>query len=92
MAISTVVLKHPVSSDTCQRAYAEEAKQNNKRPLWLFWVGRGIPQLHEIWRQYLRVYIDDRFAKHRFTGPAGTSTPEQSERWSELTAALPATS
>ncbi len=39
-----------------------------RRPLWLVWVGEGIPQLHQIWRQYLRRFAIVhwyRFAKQR---------------------------
>ncbi|MDF5731219.1 MAG: hypothetical protein PUP92_25265 [Rhizonema sp. PD38] len=58
------------------------------RPLWLIWVGEGIPELSQIWRQYLRRFAVDhwyRFAKQRlhWTLPK-LGTREQCERWSDL--------
>lgn len=29
------------------------------RPLWLVWVGKGMPELSQIWRQYLRRFAID---------------------------------
>ena len=58
------------------------------RPLWLVWVGEGILELSQIWRQYLRRFAVDhwyRFAKQRlhWTLPK-LGTREQCERWSDL--------
>lgn len=58
------------------------------RPLWLLWVGEGIPQLSHILPQYLRRFAVDhwyRFAKQRlhWTLPK-LGTREQCERWSDL--------
>jgi hypothetical protein len=78
--------KHPMHLILVERT--NEANGRTFRPLWLVWVGEGIPQLHKIWRQYLRRFAIDhwyRFAKQRlhWTLPK-LSTPEQSERWSDL--------
>jgi hypothetical protein len=78
--------KHPMHLILVKRV--EEANKTTKRPLWLIWVGKGMPQLHQIWHQYLRRFAIDhwyRFAKQRlhWTLPK-LSTPEQSERWSDL--------
>lgn len=58
------------------------------RPLWLIWVGEGIPKLSQIWRQYLRRFAVDhwyRFAKQRQHLPLPRlGTREQCERWSDL--------
>ncbi len=32
----------------------EASSSRISRPLWLVWVGEGIPELSQIWRQYLR--------------------------------------
>jgi len=66
----------------------DEANGKTKRPLWLVWVGEGMLQLHQIWRQYLRRFTVDhwyRFAKQRlhWTLPK-LSTREQCDRWSDL--------
>lgn len=58
------------------------------KPLWLIWVGLHRPALSRIWQQYLRRFAIDhwyRFAKQRlhWTLPQ-LSTPEQSQRWSDL--------
>lgn len=58
------------------------------KPLWLIWVGREPPTLDTVWQQYLRRFAIDhwyRFAKQRlhWTLPQ-LSTPEQSQRWSDL--------
>ncbi len=58
------------------------------RPLWLTWVGEQMPPLQDIWCWYLRRFSIDhwyRFIKQRlhWTLPY-FSTPEQSERWSDL--------
>ena len=79
--------KHPMHLILVERL-CNEANKTRKRPLWLVWVGEGIPQLHQIWRQYLRRFAIDhwyRFAKQRlhWTLPK-LSTPEQCQRWSDL--------
>ncbi len=66
----------------------DEALIPTARPLWLIWVGEGIPKLSQIWRQYLRRFAVDhwyRFAKQRlhWTLPR-LGTREQCERWSDL--------
>ena len=58
------------------------------KPFWLVWVGEGIPELCQIWRQYLRRFAIDhwyRFAKQHlhWTLPK-LGTREQCERWSDL--------
>jgi hypothetical protein len=78
--------KHPMHLILVERT--DEANRRTFRPLWLVWVGEGIPQIHKIWRQYLRRFAIDhwyRFAKQRlhWTLPK-LSTPEQCERWSDL--------
>lgn len=78
--------KHPMHLILIERQ--DEANGTTKRPLWLVWVGEGMPQLHHIWRQYLRRFAIDhwyRFAKQRlhWTLPK-LNTPEQCERWSDL--------
>lgn len=78
--------KHPMH--LIQVSRTEQANGTTKRPLWLVWVGEGTPQLHQIWHQYSRRFAIDhwyRFAKQRlhWTLPK-LSTPEQSERWSDL--------
>lgn len=67
-------------------------KVQKTKPLWLVWVGEGIPPIEIIWKKYLRRFTVDhwyRFAKQRlhWTLPA-VSTPQQSERWSDLMPAL----
>ena len=66
----------------------DEVNGTIKKPLWLVWVGEQRPQLHQVWRQYLRRFAVDhwyRFAKQRlhWTLPK-LSTREQCERWSDL--------
>ncbi len=66
----------------------DEARSRTARPLWLVWVGKGMPELSQIWRHYLRRFAIDhwyRFAKQRlhWTLPK-LGTREQSERWSDL--------
>ena len=66
----------------------EASSSRISRPLWLVWVGEGIPELSQIWRQYLRRFAIDhwyRFAKQRlhWTLPK-LGTTEQCERWSDL--------
>jgi len=58
------------------------------KPLWLAWVGIEMPALSSFWQLYCRRFAIDhwyRFAKQRlhWTLPQ-LSTPEQSERWSDL--------
>jgi hypothetical protein len=58
------------------------------KPLWLIWIGFEPPSLNTVWQDYLRRFAIDhwyRFAKQRlhWTLPQ-LSTPEQSERWSDL--------
>ena len=45
--------KHPMHLILVERL-CNEANGTRKRPLWLVWVGEGIPQVHQIWRHYLR--------------------------------------
>lgn len=66
----------------------DEARSRTARPLWLVWVGKGMPELSQIWRQYLRRFAIDhwyRFAKQglHWTLPK-LGTREQCERWSDL--------
>ncbi len=77
---------HPMHLILVERI--DEVKGKTFRPLWLVWVGEGMPQLHPIWRQYLRRFAVDhwyRFAKQRlhWTLPK-LSTREQCDRWSDL--------
>ncbi len=58
------------------------------RCLWLVWVGEEFLELKDVWTEYARRFRVDhwyRFAKQRlhWTLPS-LSTPEQSERWSDL--------
>jgi hypothetical protein len=78
--------KHPMNLILVERT--DQTKGKTFKPLWLIWVGEKMLQLHQIWRQYLRRFAIDhwyRFAKQRlhWTLPK-LSTPEQSERWSDL--------
>jgi len=62
--------------------------QTPLKPLWLIWVGLQLPVLTTIWQQYLRRFAIEhwyRFAKQRlhWTLPQ-LSTPESSQRWSDL--------
>jgi hypothetical protein len=64
----------------------------NKKTLWLFWSGPGIPALDLCWRAYLRRFDIEhtfRFAKNTlgWTTPS-LCTPAQAERWSWLVAAV----
>lgn len=77
---------HPMHLILVERI--DEVKEKTFRPLWLVWVGEGMPQIHLIWRQYLRRFAIDhwyRFAKQRlhWTLPK-LSTREQCDRWSDL--------
>jgi hypothetical protein len=58
------------------------------KPLWLIWVGEPPPLLLQLWKLYLRRFAIDhwyRFAKQRLHwNLPQLSTPEQSERWSDL--------
>ena len=63
-------------------------EQRNYKALWLVWVGEQTPTVCSIWHHYLRRFAVDhwyRFIKQRlhWTLPH-FSTPEQSERWSDL--------
>jgi hypothetical protein len=58
------------------------------KPLWLIWIGQQSVPLNTLWQRYLRRFAIDhwyRFAKQRlhWTRPQ-LSTPEQSQRWSDL--------
>lgn len=77
---------HPMHLILVERI--DEVKEKTFRPLWLVWVGEGMPQISSIWRQYLRRFAVDhwyRFAKQRlhWTLPK-LSTREQCDRWSDL--------
>ena len=66
----------------------DQGELRKSKPLWLVWEGEQMPTLSSIWRQYLRRFAIDhwyRFIKQRlhWTLPH-FSTPEQSERWSDL--------
>ena len=66
----------------------DEGELRKTKPLWLVWVGEQMPTLSSIWQRYLRRFAVDhwyRFIKQRlhWTLPH-FSTPEQSERWSDL--------
>lgn len=66
----------------------DSTAHTSPKPLWLIWVGLESPWLNTIWQDYLRRFAFDhwyRFAKQRlhWTLPQLT-TPEQSERWSDL--------
>ena len=78
--------KHSMSVIQVERT--DVAEQKNRKPLWLVWVGEQTPILCSIWQKYLRRFAVDhwyRFIKQRlhWTLPH-FSTPEQSERWSDL--------
>ncbi|NMF67039.1 hypothetical protein DP113_19460 [Brasilonema octagenarum UFV-E1] len=54
--------------DLIQVERLDEGLIRTAKPLWLIWVGEGIPELSQIWRQYLRRFAVDhwyRFAKQR---------------------------
>jgi hypothetical protein len=58
------------------------------KPLWLAWLGLSMPNLDDLWRQYLRRFNIEhwyRFAKQRlyWTEPLITSLPA-AERWTDL--------
>jgi len=78
---------HPMNLWCIQRLDAQGLPQD-RNPLWLAWIGQEPPPLPESWQLYLRRFAVDhwyRFAKQRlhWTLPQ-VSTPEQSERWSDL--------
>ena len=77
---------HPMHLIQVERL--EQPNGRTFRPLWLAWMGLEMPAVPEIWRKYLRRFAIDhwyRFLKQRlhWTLPH-FSTPEQSERWSDL--------
>ncbi|AUB39085.1 IS4 transposase [Nostoc flagelliforme CCNUN1] len=46
----------------------DELCERKFKPLWLIWVGLEMPELSQIWRQYLRRFVIDhwyRFIKQR---------------------------
>ena len=57
-------------------------------PLWLVWVGEGMPELSQIWRQYLRRFAIDHWYRFAIASLHWTlpklGTREQCERWSDL--------
>lgn len=72
--------------------YCSSWKIQKGKPLWLVWIGEKVPPIELVWKKYLRRFTIDhwyRFAKQRlhWTLPA-VSTPQQSERWSDLMPAL----
>jgi hypothetical protein len=78
--------KHSMSVIQVERT--DVGQQRNYKPLWLVWVGEQTPTVDEFWYQYLRRFAVDhwyRFIKQRlhWTLPH-FSTPEQSQRWSDL--------
>lgn len=78
----------PHSMSVIQVERTNVGEQRNYKPLWLVWVGEQTPTVDEFWHQYLRRFAVDhwyRFIKQRlhWTLPH-FSTPEQSERWSDL--------
>ncbi|WP_257236831.1 NF041680 family putative transposase [Nostoc sp. 'Peltigera malacea cyanobiont' DB3992] len=78
--------KHLMSVIQVERT--EIGERTNSKPFWLVWVGEQNKSLCSIWHQYLRRFAVDhwyRFIKQRlhWTLPH-FSTPEQSERWSDL--------
>ena len=78
--------KHPMHLLQVERL--DKGALRKSQPLWLAWVGQDMPALQEIWHQYLRRFTIEhwyRFIKQRlhWTLPQ-FSTPEQSERWSDL--------
>jgi hypothetical protein len=78
--------QHSMNLIRVERLNAPEQRQ--LKPLWLIWVGKDMPELAQIWHQYLRRFAIDhwyRFIKQRlhWTVPH-FATPEQSERWSDL--------
>ncbi len=78
--------KHSMNLIRVERLHAPEQRQ--LKPLWLIWVGKDMPELAQIWRQYLRRFVIDhwyRFIKQRLHWALPHfATPEQSERWSDL--------
>lgn len=77
---------HPVSLIQVERL--DPTAVTPLKPLWLIWVGQESPALDTLWNRYLRRFAIDhwyRFAKQRlhWTLPQ-LSTPEQSQRWSDL--------
>lgn len=77
---------HPVSLIQLERL--DVTAHTPAKPLWLIWIGSERLSLPSIWQRYLRRFAIDhwyRFAKQRlhWTLPQ-LSTPEQSERWSDL--------
>lgn len=77
---------HPVALIQLERL--DLTAHTPPKPLWLIWIGLAPPLLQTVWQQYLRRFAIDhwyRFAKQRlhWTLPQ-LSTPEQSQRWSDL--------
>ena len=66
----------------------DAAGKQRSRPLWLVWLSEQVPDLTQLWQQYLRRFAIDhwyRFCKQRlhWTLPH-LATPEQAQRWSDL--------
>lgn len=66
----------------------DEAGKRRSHPLWLIWLSEQIPDLTQLWQQYLRRFAIDhwyRFCKQRlhWTLPH-LASPEQAQRWSDL--------
>ena len=67
------------------------ARLNQRRRLWLWWAGVGVPDLDLLWRAYVRRFDLEhtlRFCKHSlgWTKPRVRS-PEQADRWTWLVVA-----
>ena len=66
-----------------------ETDQLKTQPLWLVWVRLQMPPLLEIWQLYLRRFTIEHWYRQCQTnltldGSPKLSTPEQSQRWSDL--------
>lgn len=70
--------KHPMHLILVERQ--DEANGTTKRPLWLVWVGEGMPQLQHIWRQYLRRFAIDHWYRFALATPALDTTETEHPR------------
>lgn len=72
----------------CVEIIVPRKRRRAFKPLWLAWLGLSMPNLDDLWRQYLRRFNIEhwyRFAKQRlyWTEPLITSLPA-AERWTDL--------
>ena len=85
--------KHPMHLILVERR-SSQANGTTKRPLWLVWVGEGIPQIDQIWHQYLRRFAVDHWYRFALATLTLDTTEVKYKRtvwaveWSDATAHL----